>query len=131
MISVEGGEYDPYVEDLDTKLQYYDYLNIKDKITVNTANCNLHGACVKNGNVYIWGYALKQSASNSYHLFTIESSKYYPPFSPIATVGTFHVASDAQKIANVTITASTGRASMWNNGAMSDIVYFYFIYPLF
>ena len=131
MISKEGGEYEPYVEDLDTKLKHYDYLDIKDKITVNTANCNLHGACVKNGNVYIWGYALKQSASNSYHLFTIESSKYYPPFSPIATVGTFHVASDAQKIANVTITASTGRASMWNNGAMNDRVYFYFIYPLF
>lgn len=129
MISKTVCEYEPCKQNLYNRLEHNDYLNIIDKLTINETNCNIHTAIVKNGNVHIGGYALKQTLSQSYELFTINDKNYIPFFTVLATIGSFHINGDAQKINNISLSPNA-KASLWNVSAMSDRVFFYFVYPL-
>lgn len=128
MISKEGGEYEPYEADLYTRLEHYDYLNIKDKITV-TGNCTINQAFVKNGNVFINGNIKGSVSTGVLNLFTLPNG-YAPQYSIGANVFSYNNVADLSKIANVVITPSNRTATAWVTGSLSGNTDFNFIYAL-
>ena len=83
---------------------------------------------IKNGDVHIVGYAKKQSASGTYDLFTINDTKYNPPYTVMGTFSSLNNSTDNTKVTYIRV--SSGKGTMWTNNSISGDIYFNFKYPL-
>ena len=129
MISKEGGEFESYVGDLNSRLQYYDYLDIKDKINISTNCHSLISAYVKNGFVHIKG-VINESAviGQNTWLFVINDAKYSPSETMYGNI-IYRSSADLNKALDVRIDSS-GTCYVWLLNDLAAHTYFSLMYPI-
>jgi hypothetical protein len=129
MISKEGGEFEPYVTDVNTRLQHYDYLDITSKIN-KSSNCHsLISAYVKNGFVHIKG-VINESAvlGQNTWLFGINDAKYRPSETMYGNI-IYRSSADLNKVLDVRI-ESSGTCYVWLLNDLAAHTYFSLMYPI-
>ena len=127
--SIEDSTFESYVEDLNTKLKHYDYLDIRDKITLLDNIQSITHACVKNGNVYIAGFINGGTPAGSANKLFKIADEFKPKYLIIGNYALWGSGSDNGKVASVTMTTE-GIGYTWLLNASTGHIGFSFTYPL-
>lgn len=129
MISKEGGEYEPYVADINTRLKNHDYLNIIDEITTTSICNSIHYAFIKNGAIHIGGFVKGGVSAGSNQVICKVPSKYFPKYEFLGKAGAYGNIVDKDRVVLLHITTE-GDVKLWLNAQNTGNLIFEISYPL-